>query len=43
MLDVYEIITKNNASSSTNLVYSCDLWHGRLGRICELFLYKENG
>ena len=32
MLNVSDIIINNASSSSTYIVDSCDIWHGRLGQ-----------
>ncbi|KAJ9703199.1 hypothetical protein PVL29_004828 [Vitis rotundifolia] len=40
MLNVYDIINNNASSSSTYIVDSCDIWHGRLGHVNFSYMKK---
>ena len=40
MLNVYDIINNNTSSSSTYIVDSCNIWHGRLGHVNFSYMKK---
>ena len=41
MLNVSNIINNNASSSSTYIVDSCDIWHGRLGHVNFSYMKKK--
>ena len=40
MLNVLELINKNTSSSSSYIVDSCDIWHGRLRHVNFSYINK---
>ena len=41
MLNVLEIMNKNASTSSAYMIYSCDLWCGRLGHVGFSYIKKR--